>query len=80
MIDGMTVKIAVSLPDDLLEHARRMVRDGEATSVSGAVAHALRRHRDTETAEEFLDDLLALSGGPATEEELAAAGRDLGLE
>lgn len=79
MLIGVTAKIAVSLPDELLEHARQMVRDGEAASISGAVAHALARHRETETMEDFLDELLAATGGPATALEIAEARRDLGL-
>lgn len=37
----MTTKIAVSLPDHLVEQARRAVREGEAASVSAYVAAAL---------------------------------------
>ena len=46
---GMTVKIAVSLPDELVEQARRAVADGRADSVSAYVAGALaeRGQRDS---------------------------------
>lgn len=73
----MTTKLAVSLPDDLAEHARRMVRSGQAATVSGAVAAALEQHRDQESAQAFLAELLEASGGPATAEELASAAREI---
>ena len=41
MIVGITAsKIAVSLPSELVEHARRAVSEGRATSVSAYVARA----------------------------------------
>lgn len=73
----MTTKLAVSLPDDLAEHARRMVRSGQAATVSGAVAAALERHRDQESAQAFLAELMEASGGPATADELASAAREI---
>lgn len=79
MLDGMTVKIAVSLPDELVDHARRMVAVGRATSVSGAVAVALARDAQQETFAEFAGEMLTESGGPLTEQERAAARRALGL-
>lgn len=76
----MTTKLAISLPDELAQHARDMVRDGQAASVSAAIAQALARHRETETMESFLAEMLEASGGPASTEELAEVGRVLGLE
>ena len=37
----MTTKIAISLPDHLVEQARRAVQEGEAASVSAYIAAAL---------------------------------------
>ena len=77
----MTVKIAISLPDDAVEHLRRKVQVGEATSVSAAVAGLVEADKQQETWAEFLDDLRTAHGSPPpTEEELAEMGRELGLE
>ena len=67
-----TVKITVSLPEELVARARLAVNAGTARSVSAYVADALRRQ--PVTREEFLADLeesLERSGGPPTPEEEA---------
>jgi len=62
----MTTKIAVSLPDELVDEARQAVRDGRAESVSGYVAEAMSQRSRRESLAVLLDDL---------DEELGAPGR-----
>lgn len=80
MIKSMTtVKITVSLPEELVARARLAVKAGTAPSISAYVADALRRQPFTR--EEFLADLaesLELTGGPPTPEEEAWAKSVLG--
>jgi Arc/MetJ-type ribon-helix-helix transcriptional regulator len=75
---GMTTKIAVSLPDHLVEAARAAVRDGRAASVSAVVADALRSYLRVNSLQSFLDELDAEFGPPSTED-LAWADSVLGL-
>lgn len=77
--DGMTTKIAVSLPDELVEQARAAVDGGRAASVSAYVAEAMARHGREETLREVLDDYFAEFGQP-TQEERSWAREVLGLE
>ncbi len=79
MIGGMTSKIAVSLPDELVEQARAAVAAGRATSVSAYVAAALCEKAKLDDLQSLLDELLAESGGPLTEAERRAADTVLGL-
>lgn len=72
----MTTKIAVSLPDDLVEAARVAVRDGRAASVSAYVADALREKSGHLTLAEVLDQWDSELGAPGAEAE-AWAGREL---
>jgi len=76
----MTTKIAVSLPDETVEHLRTLVREGKEPSVSAAVAAAVDRRRRGDDLAELIAEIYAESGGPPTEEERAQARRDLGLE
>ena len=46
---GMTQKIAISLPDDLVTRVRHEVDVGAAPSVSGFIADVLRSHFDDES-------------------------------
>lgn len=48
-------RITVSLPDDLVDEARRAVDRGDAESVSGYVAAALRDYGERPTLRELLD-------------------------
>ena len=57
MIDGMTVKITVSLPDHLVTAAKRAVDRGQAPSVSAYVAAALEEYREPGTMEEWLAEM-----------------------
>ena len=56
-MDGMTVKITVSLPDHLVTAAKRAVDQGQAPSVSAYVAAAMEDYREPETLAEFLADM-----------------------
>jgi Arc/MetJ-type ribon-helix-helix transcriptional regulator len=74
MIDGMTrTKIAVTLPPSLVERARESVRQGRASSVSAYVAAALEEKVKSDDLAQLLDEMLAQTGGPLTEEERRAA-------
>ena len=53
----MTVKIAVSLPDDQVEAMRRAVAEGRAPSVSGYVSSAVARAEREASLMQLLDDL-----------------------
>lgn len=61
---GMTTKIAVSLPDELVEEARAAVRNGRAQSVSSYVAEALAEKSKRGSLATFLDELDAELGAP----------------
>ena len=67
MIDGMTTKIAISLPDEQVAEARAAVAAGRAPSVSAYVSEALARRSAEEELLELLDEDEA-RGHPTTEE------------
>lgn len=70
---GMTSKIAVSLPDDLVTSARQAVRDGRAASVSALVAHALREHLERPTLADVVAEMVAEVGEPDDDDRAWAA-------
>jgi hypothetical protein len=78
---GMTssVKIAVSLPAQVAERARRAVRKGHARSVSAYVASALDEKAKLDELATLLSEMLAESGGPLNAAERRAADRALGM-
>ena len=79
MMIGMTkAKIAVSLPEELVDRAREAVRAGRADSVSAYVESALEEKARLDDLESLLDEMLAESGGPLTARERRAADRALG--
>lgn len=79
MMTGMTTtKIAVSLPRDLVDSARRAVRRRSARSVSAYVADALRSKAELDDLASLLDEMLAETGGPLTATEKRAADEALG--
>jgi Arc/MetJ-type ribon-helix-helix transcriptional regulator len=81
MIAGMTFsKIAVSLPEELVERARSAVKRGRAPSVSAYVATALAEKGMLDDLAEMLDEMLAQTGGPLTTAERRAADRVLGTK
>lgn len=65
---GMTIKIAVSLPDELVEQARAAVVSGRAASVSAYVADALREKASRRTLADWVAEQEA-ELGPITAEE-----------
>ncbi|HEX7843537.1 MAG TPA: hypothetical protein VF469_38955 [Kofleriaceae bacterium] len=72
-------KIAVSLPSQAAESARRAVRRGRATSVSAYIAAAIEEKAKLYDLAALLDEMLAASGGPLTAAEQRAADRALGI-
>lgn len=65
---GMTTKIAISLPDDLVAQARRAVAEGRAGSVSAYVAAALAERGRRESLVAVLAGMNAELGPPADED------------
>lgn len=74
----MTTKIAISLPDDLVEIAKKAVAEGRAASVSAFVAEAMsdRQHADSLAA--LVADIVREDGDPSPED-YVWADRALGL-
>lgn len=75
---GMTTKIAVSLPDDLVAAARQAVADGRSPSVSAFVANAIEEHGRYEQLTVLLSEMAAEAGRP-TEDDRRWARQTLGL-
>jgi Arc/MetJ-type ribon-helix-helix transcriptional regulator len=75
----MTTKLAVSLPDDLVEQARRAVREGRAASVSAYIADAMAQSARTRSITRLVADMWAEDGRPGVED-YAWARRALGIE
>jgi len=74
-----SVKIAVSLPTQVAERARRAVRKGRAASVSAYVALALEEKVKLDELATLLSEMLVESGGPLSAAERRAADRALGV-
>lgn len=70
---GMTMKIGVSLPDDLYEWAVREVDKGRAESVSGLIAHGLKVLRSQAELKALVEDMRAEFGEPDEETKAWAA-------
>jgi antitoxin ParD1/3/4 len=71
-------KIAVSLPQELVDQAQRAVAEGRADSVSAYVADALEEKAKVDDLKSLLDDMLEATGGPMTATERRWADRALG--
>lgn len=82
MVIGMaTVKVTVTLPEQQLGDIRSLVAAGQAASVSAFVQHAVGLALDDVTGwREWLEEALAASGGPLTDEERAWVDRSLSGE
>jgi Arc/MetJ-type ribon-helix-helix transcriptional regulator len=82
MMIGMTAKakIAVTVPADLVEAARRAVRFGRAASVSAYVTEALRERLQHDDLAGLLEEMLAETGGPMTEAERREIDRMAGWD
>ncbi|HSV37383.1 MAG TPA: hypothetical protein VLI04_01365 [Nocardioidaceae bacterium] len=63
----MTRKIAVSLPDQLVDEARAAVASGRADSVSAYVAEAMAEKSGRQSLSLLLDELDAELGAPSAE-------------
>ena len=75
---GMTTaKIAISVPIDVLQRARRAVRRGRAGSMSAYVAAALEQKATLDELEDLLAQMLAETGGALTGAEKRAADKAL---
>jgi len=74
-----TEKIAISLPETLVEQVRKAVRKGRAHSVSAYVAAALEEKSKLDELDDLLDEMLAETGGPLSARERQAADRALGV-
>jgi Arc/MetJ-type ribon-helix-helix transcriptional regulator len=69
-------KVAVSLSADLVEKLRAAAADGRARSVSAYVEHAVRAQFAAEVEfDTMIDEMLAATGGPATDAERAEAAQ-----
>jgi Arc/MetJ-type ribon-helix-helix transcriptional regulator len=73
-----TAKIAISLPHEVAEGARRAVRRGKASNVSAYITEALRQRVMLDDLSTLLAEMLEESGGPMTSAERRAADRVLG--
>jgi Arc/MetJ-type ribon-helix-helix transcriptional regulator len=64
----MTIKLAISLPDDLVAAARQAVSEGRATSVSAYIADAIADRARNDELTELLADMAAETGRPDDED------------
>ncbi len=79
-ISGMTTaKIAITVPEDVLEKARRSVRKGSARSLSAYISRAMEQKVMLDDLDSLLVEMLASSGGPLSASEKHAADHALGL-
>jgi Arc/MetJ-type ribon-helix-helix transcriptional regulator len=70
----MTVtKVSVSLDPEVAKRARQDVAEGKARSVSAWLNEAARARLQSDDLASVLAELLQETGGPLTEQELAAA-------
>jgi hypothetical protein len=70
-------KIAITLPQAQVAHIKRIVRAGQADSVSGYISNALAAQERQESLQALITDLVAQHGEP-TPKETAWARRALG--
>lgn len=76
---GMTTKIAISLPDELVAAARTAVSEGRAASVSAFVAEALEERSRYDELAALLAEMSA-EAGPPTDRDRTWARQALGLD
>lgn len=60
-------KLAITMPHDLAEAARREVAEGRATSVSAFVSEAVQRRLENDSFQAILDDIFR--DNPMTDQE-----------
>ncbi|MGH8897711.1 MAG: toxin-antitoxin system antitoxin subunit [Egibacteraceae bacterium] len=75
----MTMKLTISVPDDVGAEARDAVRRGRAASVSGYIVAAIQHYRQTMTLEDWLAQADAEAGGPPSDAAFARVDAQLGL-
>jgi hypothetical protein len=67
MMHGMTsMKVAVSLPRETFERAKRAVGRGRAPSLSAYVTAALEQKATFDELDDLLNEMLDETGGPMT--------------
>lgn len=71
-------KITVSLRPELVAHAERAVAEGRAASVSAYVDRALEQQAANDDLDVLLAEMLDATGGPLTDDEIAALDQELG--
>ena len=70
ILAGMTsMKVAVSIPRETFQRAKRAVRRGRAASLSAYVTAALEQKATLDELDTLLDEMLEASGGPMTRAE-----------
>lgn len=74
-----TAKIAITVPEDVLERARDAVRRGRGSSLSAYVSAAIDQKLQQDELDAMLDEMLAESGGPLTDAERGRAREALGI-
>jgi Arc/MetJ-type ribon-helix-helix transcriptional regulator len=78
MIASMTMgKIAITLPREVLDGARRAVRRGRAPSMSAYVSSALQERVKLDSLDDLLQEMLDATGGPPTAAEKRWADRTI---
>ena len=79
---GMTpkAKIAVTLPQEVVDGVRRIVAEGRADSVSAYIAQAVEKRLGEDDFAGLLDDMLQASGGPLTDDERERIDREMGWD
>jgi hypothetical protein len=74
MMNGMTMaKVAITVPQRVLQRAKVAVSRGHAASLSAYVSDALTQKTMLDDLDALLVEMLAGSGGPLTARERAAA-------
>ncbi|MGQ0465680.1 MAG: hypothetical protein ACT4QG_10220 [Sporichthyaceae bacterium] len=68
----------MTVPEELVAVAKAAVARGRAASVSGYVADAMREKAQREDLDVLLDEMLAATGGPLTDEERRAIDEEAG--
>jgi len=71
-------KIAITLPPEQLQAAKRAVEEGRASSVSAYISAALARAQREDSLAHIVADIIATEGHPSAED-YAWADRGLGI-
>ena len=71
------MKVAVSLPRETFQRAKRAVRRGRAASLSAYVTAALEQKATLDELDDLLNEMLEETGGPMTVAEVKKVDRIL---